>query len=93
MTSSTSSTSNLFIVGLAVAIVYFLFKFLEMRFINPDESKPLKLMVRDTLMVYISSVIGVFVLTQSSVADAIGEVVDATPKFVHAPAFIDNPGF
>ena len=50
-------------VGIAVAICYLALKFIEMRFIL-KENKPLKLLMRDSMIVYISVVLGIFVLEQ-----------------------------
>ena len=41
------------IVGLVVSVCYLLFKFIEMRFVL-KENKPLKVLVRDTVLVYLS---------------------------------------
>ena len=38
------------IAGLAISVSYLLFKFIEMRFVL-KENKPLKLLVRDTVLV------------------------------------------
>ena len=54
---------SIFITGLSVSIVYLLFRFIEMRFIL-KENKPLKILFRDTLTVYLSVVLGNFVMTQ-----------------------------
>jgi len=46
-----------------IAIIFFVMKFIEMRFIE-KENKPLKLLIRDTLLVYVSVVSGYFILEQ-----------------------------
>ncbi|RZD41274.1 MAG: hypothetical protein CXT73_05250 [Methanobacteriota archaeon] len=58
-------TQSIFVAGVAIATVYLLFRFIEMRFIL-KEKKPLKFLIRDTLMVYLSVVIGNFILSQFS---------------------------
>lgn len=55
--------NNMLIISLIISIIYFIFKFLEMRFII-KENKPLKELVKDSLFVYISSLIGFFILEQ-----------------------------
>ena len=52
-----------FMEGLMVSIVYLLFRFIEMRFII-KENKPLKFLLRDTLVVYVSFVVGMFMYQQ-----------------------------
>ena len=54
---------NIFIVALVVAIIYLICKFLEMRFIL-KENRPLKVLIRDTLVVYFSVVLGNFIMEQ-----------------------------
>jgi len=54
---------SIFISALVISIVYILFKFLEMRLIL-KESKPLKFMLRDGILVYFSVIIGYFVIQQ-----------------------------
>ncbi len=46
-----------------VAFLFLLFKFIEMRFIE-KENKPLKTIVKDTLIVFISTFIGIMVIQQ-----------------------------
>ena len=55
--------NSIFISALVISIVYILFKFLEMRLIL-KESKPLKFMLRDGILVYFSVIIGYFVIQQ-----------------------------
>jgi len=52
-----------FFSALVIAGVYLLFRFLEMRFII-KENKPLKVLLRETLMVYLSVIGGDFILGQ-----------------------------
>jgi hypothetical protein len=54
---------NLFINAGLISFVFFICKFIEMRFIE-KESKPLKILVRDTLLVYFSVLVGNFVVGQ-----------------------------
>ena len=54
-----------FIISLAIAIIYISSKLLENKYMD-TEMKPLKDLVRDTLIVYISSVIGIYGIEQLS---------------------------
>uniref|UniRef100_A0A6C0IS61 Uncharacterized protein n=1 Tax=viral metagenome TaxID=1070528 RepID=A0A6C0IS61_9ZZZZ len=74
-------TQSIFVAGIAIAVVYLLFRFIEMRFIL-KEKKPIKTMIRDTLMVYLSVVIGNFILSQF----ANGIVESTTPEVFTGPA-------
>jgi hypothetical protein len=70
-----------------IAVIYLIAKFIEMRFVE-KENKPLKLLIRDTLLVYFSVIVGHFILEQlKPVIQQGGEATTSTPVFT------DNPGF
>ena len=76
-------TQSIFVACVAIAIVYLLFRFIEMRFVL-KEKKPIKVLIRDTLMVYLSVVIGNFILSQFSTSI----IVPKAPEvFTGAPGF------
>jgi uncharacterized membrane protein len=79
-------TTNIFIIAAIVAITFLVVKFLEMRYIE-KESKPLKLLMRDTLVVYFSVIIANFVI------DQINPVMTAGSSKAVTPVFTDNPAF
>ena len=70
-----------------ISFVYLLVKFLEMRFVD-KESKPVKILIRDSLLVYFSVIAGNFVIDQ--LKPIIQEGGDVT---VSQAVFTDNPGF
>jgi len=74
---------NLFIAAGAIAVIYLILKIVEMRVIV-KETKPLKELVRDTIVVYLSSILGVFVLDQFSAGIS---------KPAPTSAFTGNPDF
>ena len=77
---------NIFLLAGIVSVIYFIAKFLEMRYVE-QESKPLKFLIRDTLLVYVSVVCGSFVIEQ------LKPIMDNT-ELPNAPlAFTDNPPF
>jgi hypothetical protein len=77
---------NIFLVAGIISIIFFVVKFLEMRYVE-KESKPLKILIRDALVVYVSVVAGIFVFEQ--LTPVIKEtVVPSSPI-----AFTDNPPF
>ena len=77
--------NNIFIIAGIISVIYFIAKFIEMRFIE-KESKPLKHLIRDSLLVYFSVLIGNFVSEQVS---PVLEIVHVS----NPVAFTDNPGF
>ena len=73
-----------FLLATVTAIVYIVFLFLEMRFII-KENKPLKLLLRDALLVYLSVLVGGFMLSQFV---PLGEGLMGAPKvFTNEPDF------
>ena len=77
---------NIFLVAAIISVIFFIIKFMEMRYID-TEPKPLKILLRDTLLVYISVVFGNFVVDQLN--PVIHEnILPNTPL-----AFTDNPPF
>jgi hypothetical protein len=75
--------SSAMISGLAVAGCYLLFRFIEMRFVL-KENKPLKVLVRDTVLVYLSVILGNFVISQvgeSNITSKLPEVFTNDPGF------------
>ena len=55
--------NSVFYVAGAISAVYSVIRFLEMRFVV-KENKPLKHLLRDSLIVYFSSIAGVYILQQ-----------------------------
>jgi len=79
----------MFLEGAAIAVVYFIVKFLEMRFIS-GETLPFKVIIRDTSFVYLASMIGLYTLKQFKQSDVIKSVGGESDK-QPAAAFTSNP--
>ena len=77
---------NIFIISGIISIIFFIAKFIEMRFID-KENKPLKFLIRDSLIVYISVISGFFIVTQLEPVIEGGTII-STPV-----VFTDNPSF
>lgn len=74
---------SIFINAIAVAVCYLIFRFIEMRFLL-KENKPLKFLIRDTLIVYLSVLLGNFVLQQiglSNITVRVPKVFTNDPDF------------
>ena len=79
---------NIFLIAAIISIIFLILKFIEMRYIE-KESKPLKLLIRDALLVYFSVVSGYYILEQlKPVIQNGGNLTSNT-----TPIFIDNPEF
>ncbi len=96
--SSSSSTSNpdYFIASCVIAIVYIVSRYLEMR-IMKKETIPLKVLFRDTLIVYVCAITGLFLMEQlnSIMQSGIGLASSALPSSIvgHPPAFTGEADF
>ena len=77
---------NIFLVAGVISVIFLIGKFLEMRYVD-KEPKPLKLLVRDTLLVYVSIIFGNFIVEQLN--PVINEIDVPTAPL----AFTDNPPF
>ena len=77
---------NIFLVAGLISVVFLVSKFLEMRYVE-KESKPLKLLIKDTLLVFVCILFGNFVLEQ------VKPVMDETLVASVPAAFTDNPPF
>lgn len=73
-----------FAISLAIAIVYVLFKIVEMKLLD-QKQRPLKPVFKDSIIVFMSCLFGMFVMDQ----------VNISPKTDGHPAnvFVDNPDF
>jgi len=68
-----------------IAFIYLLMKFVEMR-ITKKETKPIKELIRDTLIVYLSAMVGLYIIndfmpTTSSVVKTVTNVFTDPPGF------------
>lgn len=75
--------SNL-VIALAISIVYGLIKFMEMKFIL-KETKPLKTLFRDVVIVYLSVLGGIFIVEQ--VIPIKGNLTEKIGAFTNVPNF------
>ena len=74
---------NIFVVAAVISAIFLISKFIEMRFVD-KESKPLKLLIRDTVIVFFSVISGNFIIEQLSPVMQKGGIT---------PVFTDNPEF
>jgi hypothetical protein len=68
-----------------IAFIYLLMKFVEMRIVI-KETKPIKELVRDTIIVYLSAMVGLYLIDEFMPS---GESIKKTVTNV----FTDMPGF
>ena len=77
---------NVFLFAGIISVMFVLAKLAEMKFID-KEPKPMKLLVRDALVVYVSVVFGDFMLDQLMPFIEPSKVSSSPEVFVGAPDF------
>ena len=90
--------NHAYIVSGIIAFVFLVAKFIEMRFTNntnktgeedeaAPQAKPLKFLLRDALLVYVSSLIGFYVIAQFEEHAATGSAFKEVAAFTGGPDF------
>jgi O-antigen/teichoic acid export membrane protein len=74
---------NLFVLSGTIAIIYLIIRIAERKFIVKETTKPVKELVSDSIVVCVSSILGLFILDQFS----------TTSRKTHTTAFIGTPDF
>ena len=75
--------TNNYIIPFVISLVYLILKFLDMRYLK-KENKGLKDLILDSFIVFLSSLMGLFIYDQFNLLDDTTSVTKA---------FIDNPNF
>ena len=75
--------SDYLVTGGIIAVIYALAKLLEIRVSN-SEPKPFKIIVKDTIIVYICAIIGIFIFSQVNPLKSGG---GPTTAFIGKPEF------
>jgi hypothetical protein len=87
-----------FVVAFFITFLFAIMKFIEMKFIgNENPPRPLKFLIRDFIEVFLSSLMGAFVLFKinHSLTDFINTLTN-TPSLdcsINPVIFTDEPGF
>jgi hypothetical protein len=83
---------NIFIIAIIVAVIFFITKFVEMRFVE-KEPKPIKLLARDAIIVYFSVVTSYFLIDQIMPFTQTGGTIVPVNLSKQPPVFTDGPDF
>jgi len=86
---------KVFILSIIVTCIFVILKVIEMKFID-KEFKPLKIMIRDSVVVFTSTMIGSFILfnMDGSVTDFLNVVTNNKSfNMSETQIFTDSPGF
>jgi hypothetical protein len=76
---------NLFYYSLTISVLYFLIKVLELRYSTNNEEKPLKNVLKDSFIVFFSSLVGIYILSQF--------MLKGISKKIENNVFVNNPDF
>jgi hypothetical protein len=79
--------TSIFFVATIISVTYFIMKFMEMRYID-KESRPLRILIKDSLIVYFSVIVANFVMEQLNTI-----VENSVGGKKITPVFTDNPAF
>ena len=83
----------MFIESAAITVVYFIVRFLEMRFVS-GETLPIKTMIQNVLCVYASALIGLYTLKQFNQTIVKGKSIGGGADLgKEPPVFTGAPGF
>ena len=72
-----------FMLSATISVIYLLLRFLEMRFVL-KEMKPLKTLIRDALLVYLSTLSGFYMLQHIA---PMAKISTNTAAFINDPDF------
>lgn len=79
--------TNIFVSSAIISIIFTIAKIIEMKTIE-NETKPLKVLLKDSLLVYFSVIISSFLIEQ------IQQLMNGVASNnAITPVFTDNPGF
>lgn len=86
---------KVFIIAIFTTLLFSIIKFIEMRYLD-KEKKPLKFIVRDTIIVFLSSVVATlsFFYLENYISDFFNIVTETKTLNTNATQiFTDAPGF
>ena len=82
---------NMIMLSTSIAFVYFVIRFIQIRQSKEDETPPMKIVIKDTFVVFIASILGITLVGQLS--PFLNETKMAGGGGGKSPAFTDNPNF
>tara|TARA_Y100000385_G_scaffold273006_1_gene314425 strand:- start:830 stop:1072 length:243 start_codon:yes stop_codon:yes gene_type:complete len=78
--------NNYILIAFIISIIYSIIKFIEMRFIK-KENKPLKQIVIDIIIVFLSSILTLILMDQFNINEMITNIKKAPLVFTDKPDF------
>ena len=77
---------NFIIPSLAISIIFMIYKIIDMKYITKEE-KSLKNITKDSLIVFLCSMISMFALEQLNINELIGNSKESLSAFTNEPDF------
>jgi hypothetical protein len=77
---------NFIIPSLAISIIFMIYKIIDMKYITKEE-KSLKNITKDSLIVFVCSMISMFGLEQLNINEIIGNSKETLSAFTNEPDF------
>jgi hypothetical protein len=78
--------NNEIITGVIISTIFFIIKFIEMRFIQ-RENVPLKTLVVNTFIVFVSAILSLMIMKQFNIDEIIGSIKSVPSVFTGKPDF------
>lgn len=78
--------NNEIITSVIISTIFFIIKFIEMRFIQ-RENVPLKTLVVNTLIVFLSAILSLMIMKQFNIDEIIGSIKSVPSVFTGKPDF------
>uniref|UniRef100_A0A6C0H5S6 Uncharacterized protein n=1 Tax=viral metagenome TaxID=1070528 RepID=A0A6C0H5S6_9ZZZZ len=77
---------NFIIPSIAISILFMIYKIIDMKYITKEEIK-LKTITKDSLIVFLCSMISMFALEQLNINELIGNSKESLSAFTNEPDF------
>ena len=77
---------NFILPSLAISIIFMIYKIIDMKYITKEE-KSLKNVTKDSLIVFLCSMLSMFGLEQLKINEIIGNSKDSLTAFTNEPDF------
>lgn len=74
------------LIAVIISVIFFLIKFIKMRFID-RESEPIKELVKETGYVFLSALLGGFLMEQFKFNNILDTIKEAPTVFTNEPGF------
>ena len=78
--------NHFILVSVVTSIIFFLIKFIKMRFVD-KEVTPLKVIVKETAYVFISSLVGGYLIDQFKFNNILENIKETPSVFTNEPGF------